>query len=75
MDPIDLSNVVPILGASKQITNETLDMVMRALGATLQHLSALDASNAAANLAEVKPRPLTLLIMAAGDKLQEEMSK
>lgn len=63
---------VPILGSSKQVPNETVELVWTALMLGHMHLSAVDASNAAANATqEVRPRPLTQMLHDALKALNE----
>lgn len=67
-----MDNVVPILGQSKMVPNEVVDLLGAALAHAFEFLSAVDASNAHANLSEqIKPRPLTMLVGDALKRLGE----
>lgn len=68
---IDLNDKsIPIIGSAVLVPKDEIAAVMEVLQWTLRHLSAVDAGNAAANLAEPRPRPLTLAVLEACKQLE-----
>lgn len=55
----NVSNGVPILGQTVMVDRDEIAFAESIIRAALSHVTATDQANAAANLADPRPRPLT----------------